>query len=1064
MTYRSSSAASFTLASLLLLAAIPTTSSAQRTAKRMGQGAPRVTPRERVTDQSSTRGDSAAARIHPAAHAWPDSAWRAIGPALFGGRVDDIEAVPDDPNVIFVATASGGIFRSMNNGVTWQPVFDDAGPALSIGDIAIAPSDPSIVWAGTGEPNNRQSATWGDGVYRSLDGGSTWQNMGLRETQSIGRVVIDPHDPNVVFVAAVGHLFGPNEERGLYRTRDGGKTWQKVLGVDTNTGVTDVAMARDGHTLLAATYERRRRAWGFVGGGPGSGLWRSIDGGDTWERVTHGIPDGTIGRIGLDFSRSDPAIAYALIENRNGGVFRSEDGGATWTRQNRLDERPDYFSQIRVDPKNPNRVWVLGTAFYGSIDGGKSFTSDSTALRVHPDNHALWIDPNHPDHMLLGTDGGVFATYDGARRWDYMNNLPIGQFYDIAVDAREPYWIYGGLQDNGTFAFPSGTYSRGPLTDDQVTFLEYGDGFQVALDSTDPRLVYTNSQNGRGYVVDLVTREERRITPVSPDEKSPYRFNWNTAILVSPSDPHVYYYGANKLLRTTDRGTTWQAISPDLTRNQDWRKLPLGAGIPLRDSTTPSRDDGTSAYGNITTIGATPRAPGTLYVGTDDGNVQMTTDSGTTWSNITTRFHLRSAPSVSKVLPSIHDARTAYVAFDGHTDDDLHPYLFKTADGGATWRSIVGDLPADGPVKTVTEDPRNPNLLFAGTEFGMFWSFDGGQHWNRPPGLPTVMVDRILVDDRNNDLILGTHGRSIFILDDIRAIEAGDPAHPTSDVQLFPLRDVTEVYQWRDQPLQGSAKFEAPNAPVGALVTYLIGDAPHSDTSAVRIELLSSSGTVVRTLTGSGSPGLHRVLWDMRTQLPFVPAPRDSGFYGSPVAPYVPPGSYTVRLSARGTTVTQSVQVHSDPRALTTPEGLRARNAMMIQIDTLSRAFADAKRALASVDTEFTHLRALARARPTSPAVDSLVRAVAAHLGPLHTEFRESYGTPIGMLFDLLGGLESSSAPPSEDEQRAFDTNAAALRANIAKLNAIITTELPKLRAALAQSPPPPATPVRIPR
>lgn len=1000
-----------------------------------------------VMSSAESRAQPPRAAAPPPARGWPDTAWRHMGPASFGGRVDDIEAVEDDPRIIFVGTASGGIFRSRNNGVTWDPVFDAYGTALSIGDIAIAPSDRNIVWAGTGEPNGRQSSTWGDGVYRSLDGGATWKNMGLRETQSIGRVVIDPRDPNTVFVAAAGHLWGPNEQRGLYRTRDGGATWHKVLGVDDNTGVIDVAMARDGRTMFAATYMRRRRAFGFVGGGPTSGLWRSLDGGDTWERVTNGLPAGNTGRIGIDISRSDPNVVYVVLENRAGGVFRSTDRGATWTRQNRLDERPNYFSQIRVDPKNPDRVWLLGTFFYTSIDGGKTFTSDSTARKVHPDHHALWIDPNQPEHMMLGNDGGVFFSYDGARTWDFVDNLPIGQFYDIAIDARDPYWIYGGLQDLGTFGFPSGTHSRGRLMDDQVTFLEYGDGFQVAADPTNPRLIYANSQNGRGYVVDVETHEERRITPVAAERTERYRFNWNTAILVSPVDPRIYYYGANKLLKTADHGATWQVISPDLTRNQDWRKLSLGPGIPDRDSTTLSRDDGTSQYGNITTIAESPRAPGTIYIGTDDGIVQMTTDGGAHWTNITSRFRLAASRSVSKVVASRHDAKTAYATFDGHTDDDQKPYIFKTADGGATWSSIAGDLPATAPVKTLTEDPRNANVLFAGTEFGLYWSFDGGHHWSFPGGnLPRVIVNRVLVNERNNDLILGTHGRSVIVLDDIRALEAGDPARAGSAVELFPLRDATVVYQWRDQPLPAARKFSAPNAPVGALVTYNLRDSADS----ARIQVLAPDGSIVRELTGPGTAGVHRVVWDLRTRLAFVPAPGDSGFYGAPRAPFVPPATYTVKLVAHGATATQTVQVRANPRSASSPEASAARQLVAKRVDSLSRAYAEGKRLLAAVDTEFAHLRPLLASRGPSPATDSLLKIVAAQLSTLRRGFASDYGAPIGEVFDVLGGLESSSVAPTQAEQRALDFAAADLAASITKLNALVTTEMPKLRAVLS--------------
>jgi photosystem II stability/assembly factor-like uncharacterized protein len=989
---------------------------------------------------------------------WPDTAWRQIGPASLGGRVDDIEAVADDPRIIFVGAASGGVFRSLNNGVTWEPVLDADGTALSVGDIAIAPSDPHVVWVGTGEATNRQTSTWGDGVYRSLDGGTTWQHMGLRETQNIGRVVIDPHDPRIVFVAAVGHLWGPNEQRGLYRTKDGGATWQRVLGVDANTGVIDVAIGADGHTLFAATYERRWRAFGFVGGGPGSGIWRSLDGGDTWTRLSSGLPAGNAGRIGVAMAPSDPRIVYAVIEHPEGGVFRSGDGGATWTRQNPLNERGNYYGQIRVDPLNADRVWLLLTSLHLSIDGGKTFSTDSLAFRVHADNHALWIDPRHPDHMLLGNDGGVFFTYDGARHWDYVNNLPIGQFYDIGIDRRDPYWIYGGLQDQGTFMFPSGTHSRGVLTDEGVTFLEYGDGFQVAVDPTDPRLVYTNSQNGRGYLVDLVTREERRFTPVPSDSSEHYRFNWNTATLLSPHDPHTYYYGANKLLKTTDRGTTWQVISPDLTGNAtDWKTRSLGDGIPLRDSTTPSRDEGTGQFGNITTISESPEAPGTLYIGTDDGNVQVSADGGGHWTDVTSRLHLPGPRWVSTVLASRFDARTAYVTVDGHRDDDLAPYIFKTMDGGAKWASIAGDLPTGLVVKTLAEDPRNRQLLFAGTEFGLYWSFDGGRHWRFPGGaLPRVMVTRILVDERTNDLILGTYGRGVIILDDIRALEAGDPALATEPVQLLPLRDATEFYQWRDHPPTGAQEWAAPNVPVGALVTYVLaghpaGDSAATDAAPAHIVVSAANGAVVRELTGPGTSGVHRVLWDLHTQFPFVPAAADSGFYGAPRAPYVPPGEYTVALSARGRTVAQRVRVGADPVAMSTPDGFAARQHMMTAIDSLSRALADGKRAYVALDTALVLVSALAKGAPLPPPADSLLRHVSSELAALRPRFGEAYGTSIGTAFDLLGGLEGSSLPPTEAEQRTLDVVTAQLRTTLTKLNDLITGDATKLRDALAR-------------
>jgi photosystem II stability/assembly factor-like uncharacterized protein len=1008
---------------------------------------------------------------------WPGpTSWRHIGPAAFGGRIDDIEAVADDPRIIFIGTASGGIFRSRNNGVTWDAVFDAFGTALSIGDIAIAPSDPNVVWAGTGEPNSRQSSTWGDGVYRSLDGGTTWQHMGLRETQTIGRIVIDPRDPNVVFVAAAGHLWGPNEQRGLYRTKDGGKTWQKVLGVDENTGVVDVAIDRDGRTLFAATYQRRRRAWGFAGGGAGSGLWRSLDGGESWQRLTNGLPGGNTGRIGIGISKSDPNVVFAVIENKSGGVFRSNDRGSTWARQNPIDPRPSYYSQIRVDPQHPDHVWLLGTPLFVSADAGKTFTSDSTYERIHVDHHALWIDPRHPEHMMLGNDGGLYFTYDGARHWEFVDNLPIGQFYDIAVDTRDPYWIYGGAQDNGTWGVPSRTYAKVGITNSDVVNIAYGDGFQAAVDPRDPRVIYANSQSGRAYVVDLETREEKGITPVAADRKEKYRFNWNTAILLSPNDPQTYYVGGNKLFRTTDRGTTWQAASPDLTRNQDWKKLPLGAGFPERDANMPSRDDGVSDYGTITTISESPKAPATLYVGTDDGNVQATADGGTHWTDLTSRFRLPGARWVSKVLASRHLPRVAFVAFDGHNDDDMKPYLFKTVDGGATWTSIAGDLPDGIVVKTLEEDPRNANLLFAGTEFGLYWTLDGGRHWTLAGGnVPRVIVDRVIVNERTNDLVLGTHGRSIIILDDIAPLEAGDPLASAEEAQLYPIRPATEIYEWRMLPFPGSAKFAAPNPPSGALITYFLKDdspvvmagapatsqstsraavdtASRSDSArTVKIQVLAPDGSLVQELNAPGTKGVHRVVWDLRHQFKVPPPPDEEGWFGTLRAPYVLLGEYTVKLVARGRDVTQKVQVRADPRVTVSAVALRARIDAGMKIGELNRAFTDGAKAFERADAEVGRLRAAlkdSKSSPATAAADSLLRDLGTRIDSLRPRFRtQGFGSPIGRAFDLLGAIEASSGAPTESQQRTLEHLTAELRENIAQLNDLVTTRLPELRA-----------------
>jgi photosystem II stability/assembly factor-like uncharacterized protein len=1011
--------------------------------------------------QVGARGTAVPLPAPSVAQPWPsNSSWRHIGPAAFGGRVDDIEAVPGDPRIIFVASAAGGVFRSTNNGTTWDAVFDAFGTTLSIGDIAIAPSNPKIVWAGTGEPNNRQSSTWGDGVYRSIDGGTTWQQMGLRETQTIGRIVIDPHNPDIVFVAAVGHLFGPNDERGLYRTKDGGTSWQKVLGVDANTGATDVVIEPDGRTLIAATYQRRRRAFGFAGSGPGSGLWRSTDGGDTWQRVASGMPSGDMGRIGLDVSASNPNVVYAVIEATppGGGVYRSDDRGATWTRQSATNQRPNYFSQIRVDTKNPNRVWLLATALMVSNDGGKTFSSDSIAAYAHPDHHAMWIDPAQPEHIMLGNDGGVYFTYDAGRSWDYVDNLPIAQFYDIAIDNREPYWIYGGAQDNGSWAFPSATYSRGGMTKTDVLNTGFGDGFQSAVDPLDRRFVYANSQNGRAFLADMVTREEHFIQPVAPAGQDPYRFNWNTAIHLSPNDPTAYYMGAQKLLKTTNRGQTWQEISPDLSKHLPRAQVSVGAGFPAGRSL--SANDGVSAYGNITTISESPRARGTIYIGTDDGNVQMTTDGGGHWTDLTTRFDLPGTRYVSKVLASRHDARVAYVAFDGHWDDDMKPYLFKTVDGGATWHSITADLPAWKPIKTLEEDPRNPNVVYVGTEFGLYWTFDGGGHWSVATGnVPPVMVDRIIINPKTNDLILGTHGRGVIILEDIAPLEVNGSV-AADDVRLFPLRPATEVQTYRDLPWPGGDTFVAPNSPIGSYISYSLNTAP-SSRGTVAIRVKAADGSLVNEMSGPDGKGTFRVLWDLRYQFKYVPPPADSGFYGPPRAPYVPPGQYTVELSARGRVLTEKVDVRVDPRGAGTTDGLRARIAINTQARDISRVYYDAAVAIASVDSELTAMRATAGQHAGS---DSAIAAVTLKTATLRQRARgNSITSGIGRVFDLTAAIESSSLPPTDAQQRTMAAATVEFTDIVAKLNDVITVAMPALRARVGQTTGPSLTKIRPP-
>jgi len=990
-------------------------------------------------------------------------AWRNIGPAAFGGRIDDIEAARSDPRTIFVGAAGGGLWRTGNNGVTWTPVFDAYGGSISIGDVAIAPSDPNLVWVGTGEPNNRQSSTWGDGVYRSLDGGDTWEYMGLRDSQHVGRIVIHPRDPDIVFVAALGHLWGPNPERGLYRTGDGGHSWEKVLGVDDNTGAVDVALDADGRTVYAATYQRRRRGFGFVGGGTGSGLWRSLDAGDTWERLGNGLPTGVTGRIGIAIAPSNSDIVYAVIEHRTGGgVYRSDDRGGHWTKMSATNPRPMYYSQIRVDPANPEKVWVLGTYLAVSTDGGKTFSTEGTGERIHVDHHALWIDPADPAHMLLGNDGGLYFTYDGSRNWEFIDNLPIGQFYDVDVDARDPYWIFGGAQDNGSWAMPSRTTALVGITNDDVINLAYGDGFYATADLADPRYVFGNSQNGRAYRIHLETREEQGIRPVPADTATEYRWNWSTPQARSPHDPHTIYYGAQMLLRTRDAGHTWEEISPDLTKDQDWKVLPIMGGV--RDSTTLSRDDGIGAFGTITTIAESPLAAGTILVGTDDGNVQLTRDGGTTWTDLTGRFRLPGPRWVSRVLFSPGDAATAYVAFDGHNDDDMMPYLFRTADGGATWASIAGDLPPGTVIRALAEDPRNPRVLLAGTEFGLRLTYDGGAHWQHVRGnLPDVRIDDVLYDARSDDVILATHGRSFIVLDDARILESGDPLAGAGALVVAPIRTATQTFMERMLPPPGARTFTAPNPPEGALITYAVGAAPGD--SVANITITDASGTTVREMTGPAAPGVHRVAWDLRYARVDGVTDADEGWFGPPRGPWVLPGTYRVTLSIGDAVAAQTVEVRPDPRVGAAAAALAARHDAEMRLQDLLRTFIAGTRLWDAMSKEKTRIEdALADADAPEDSLAAAIHRLDVRLDSLGGRFRAGFGGPKFRYLDLDGALQAASAEPTRAQVRELDALERQLDTDIPALNAVLAAEFADVRRLAASLTVSALRPVPLPR
>jgi photosystem II stability/assembly factor-like uncharacterized protein len=901
--------------------------------------------------------------------------WRSIGPANIGGRIDEIAVVERDTRIIYKGFATGGLFRTVNNGITWEPVFDTYGTA-SVGAVAVSQANPDIVWVATGEANNRQSSSFGDGVYKSTDGGRTFTHMGLRETESVNRIVIHPTNPDVVFVAAGGRLFAPNPERGIYKTTDGGRTWRRVGYVDDDTGFTELVINLSNPDILfAASYQRRRLPWGFAGGGPGSGIWRSEDGGETWRRLGgNGLPSGTMGRIAMDIHRANPNVIYAQIEvaadraaaadgsrgsnGANGeddqqqqvpmlcgrpatedsecsGVWRSMDGGATWEFRSNHNIRPMYFSILRVDPNDPEVLYTGGVQFYTSTDGGRTF--QTVPGFGHVDHHAIWINPANSDHLIIGNDGGMDMSYDRGRTWESFRTLAVGQFYHVSVDMRRPYWVCGGLQDNGSWCGPSSARG-GPTLNQDWMRIGGGDGFYTAVDTTDNQTIYVESQNGNVQRLDLRTGQNVNIRPRGPTPQdasgnvrpvlpagTTFRWHWNTPIVLSPHNPRMVYVGGNRLFTSRDRGDTW-VMSEDLTRQIDRDTMRVMDQVLALPNCTQARgqacilskNDGVTFYSTIITISESPIVPGVLWVGTDDGNVQVSRDGGVTWANVGVNIPGPQMHYVSRVEASNFDPATAYVSLDGHRTGDLRPYVYVTRDWGATWTAITAGLPESGNVNVVRQDRKNPNLLFAGTEFGFFVSLDEGRRWQRfMPNLPTARVDHVELHPRENDLVLATHARSIWIMDDITPLQQLTPEVLARDAHLFQPREAVAwlVDRRYSRSITGAKNFLGETPPPGTAISYYLRNAVRD---SVEITITDVTGRVVRTLRGPGAAGINRVQWDLRGDRP-AGAPAGGGGGGGGfqfqqvlLGPPIGPGTYLVRLRAGGRELTRTVDVLED--------------------------------------------------------------------------------------------------------------------------------------------------------
>jgi len=992
--------------------------------------------------------------------------WRSIGPANMGGRTADVEGVAGDPDIVYVGTASGGIWKTVNGGQTWRPIFERQG-TISVGDLALEPKNPEVIWVGTGESNVRNSVSFGDGVYKSTDGGKTWQHMGLRNTERISRIVINPRNPDVVYVGALGHAFGANEERGVFMTTDGGKTWTKTLYIDAEHGISDLDIDPvNPNVLYAGVWSFRRMPWTHRSGSERGGVFKSIDGGRTWNKLTVGLPK-LIGRIGVKVAPSSPNVVYAITESKDGTLYRSDDGGDNWRRvsnQTNIVSRGFYYTDVRVDPTNADRVYAIASTLFVSIDGGRTFRSITG--RTHIDYHALWIDPIDPRRMWQGQDGGVAVSYDRGETWEYVNNMPLGQFYQIYADNRQPfYYVMGGLQDNGSWTGPSRTREPAGILNDDWRMVSFGDGFYTLNHPDDPELYISESQGGGIVRTDMRTREQQAVSPYADDVGGPaaeqkYRFNWNSPIIPSPHDKNTIYLGGNQIFKSTDFGKSWTAISPDLTANDKTKQGNAGGPVALENT-------GAEFYSTIISIAESPVKAGHLWAGTDDGNLQVTIDGGGKWTNLTKNVSgLKEFSPVSHIEPSRADANTAYVAFDRHMLDDFRPYIYKTTDGGRTFRNITGNLPANAYVWVVREDPKNTNLIYAGTELGLYASYTGGNSWQilELKNLPHVAIHDILVHPRDNDLILGTHGRSIWIFDDATPIQQMSDSVRASELHMFDIRPALRFATRFTRYGIGDEPFTGPNPPYGALITYHLKAKPDEKTK-VRMEIRDAQNKLILEETNVPKErGVNRYAWNLRyggAQVRRPPATEEMPFGGNARGPQVLPGTYTVKLFVGEKSVERRVEVRLDPTVNTPASDLQIAHDMSLKLRDMQSTANTVLRTLDSVKTQLQFIEKTVKERlPDAPkdlttAIADNLKAIDQVLNSLARPTEEGLGYNPGraQLSDEVGGLfftiDATNAAPTPAQREYFSTLQTRFRTQATEANKFITQAVPKLNETL---------------
>lgn len=976
---------------------------------------------------------------------------RSIGPSAMSGRITAIDAVHENPNIIYAGSASGGLWKSTSGGVTFEPIFDEE-KVHSIGAISIYQKNPNIIWVGTGEGNPRNSLNMGAGVYRSLDAGQTWQMMGLEKTKAIHRIIVHPDDPNTVFVGAIGSPWGEQEDRGVYKTTDGGKTWKKILYVDTKTGVGEMIMdPSNPNKLFVNMWEHRRYPWFFKSGGPSSGLYVTIDGGENWKKLDdkNGLPKGDLGRMGLAMSKANSQKVYALIESSKNALYVSEDGGSNFKVINdkpEIGDRPFYYYEIYADPKNADRLYTLYSRVGISEDGGRSFKELLSYEGVHPDHHAWYINPHDPKMMIDGNDGGLNVTRDGGKTWLFAEGIPVGQWYHINVDNEIPYNIYGGLQDNGSWVGPAYVWRQDGIRNTYWQEIMFGDGFDVVSDPENSRFGYAMSQGGNVARFDKETSHRRIIRPTHPDKNVFLRFNWNAAIAQDPHNAATIYYGSQFLHKSTDRGETWEIISPDLTTNDPEKQKQQETGGLTYDIT------GAENHTTIIAIAPSPVDPNVIWVGTDDGNVQVTKDGGKTWTNTSAKLTgLPKASWIPQIQASRYNAGEAWIIANNYRNNDFSAYAYRTKNYGASYERIVDDSKVSGYTLSIVQDPVEPNLVFLGTEFGLYVSFDNAKTWNQwRHGYPNaVSTYDMVIQEREADLVIGTFGRSIYVLDNIRPLREfakNSGKAPAAKITALPSPDAyqAQIHQPHGERFAASAKYAGENRPFGGRLGFILNDAGKEKLDSVVISIYNAEGEQIRTIKSLPTQGVNQVIWNLdRKSSVETPSfgggggggqgARSRGFFEPSGGPTLP-GKYRVAIAYGGEKSETEITVHGDPRIQAEMANLKARENFIKEVESLSgdvmkatRQLDEAKRTIdkllayaKDIDTE--EVKALVKmANETKKKVDKTREAFYGPTIEGQGITRGLYPTTMSRLFAPRSYANSSFGAPGPTEQRLLD-------------------------------------------